>query len=87
MLNDGANENRLTLDGRKKLTITSVDEVLGFSDKELKLSVSGSRLTVLGNDIKISAFNKEGGFFTAEGEFCEIKFGELKSSFLKRFFK
>lgn len=81
------NEERLTLDARKKLTLTNVNSVDGFSDRELKLTVSGKKVDIKGQNIKITAFNNVSGNFTADGEFIEIKFGGAKTPIVKRIFK
>lgn len=79
--------DKLCLDGRKHLSMTGVDTVDAFSEQSLKLTVSGSRVIILGSDIKISAFNKATGNLTADGNFNEIKYAYKKEPIIKRFFK
>ncbi len=79
--------DKMTLDGRKRLTMTNVDGVDGFSEQCLKLTVGGNRVTVNGSGIKITAFNKATGNLTADGEFDEIKYCGKKTPFVKRLFK
>lgn len=78
---------KFTLEGRKRLSITGVNSVDGFSERELKLTVSGSRVDIRGENIKITAYNNVSGNFTADGLFSEIKFGGKKVPMLKRIFK
>lgn len=80
-------EERLTLDARKRLAINGVNSVDGFSEKELKLTVNGSRVEIRGENIKITAYNNVSGNFTADGLFSEIKFGGVKTPLMKRIFK
>lgn len=87
MQNNENNVHSLTLDLRKKLTITGVESVDGFSEQTLKLSVNGDKLVVLGNDIKITSFNKANGNLSAEGDFFELKYQKKKDGILKKVFK
>lgn len=87
MQNNENNAHSLTLDLRKKLTITGVESVDGFSEQTLKLSVNGDKLVVLGNDIKITSFNKSNGNLSAEGDFVELKYQKKKDGILKKVFK
>ena len=79
--------DKLILDGRKKLQMTGVDAVEGFSDRMLKLSVSGSKVLINGENIKITAFNKATGNLAADGNFTEIKYNFKKAPLIKRLFK
>ncbi len=77
----------LVLDGRKKLSMTCVEAVDGFTEQSLKITVKGNKVIVLGSSIKITSFNKSTGNLTAEGEFFEIKYSDKKQPFVKRLFK
>lgn len=77
----------LVLEGRKKLTMSCVETVDGFSEQSLKITVKGNKVFITGNGIKITAFNKTTGNLTAEGDFFEIKYGVKKQPFVKRLFK
>ncbi len=77
----------LCLDGRKRLTMTGVDAVEGFSEQALKLTVNGKKVIVGGMGIKITAYNKSTGNLTADGEFLEVKYLGKKPPLVKRLFK
>lgn len=77
----------LTLDGRKRLSLTGVESVDGFNEQCLKLTVMGSKLYIVGENIKITAFNKTSGNLNADGNFFEIKYYRKKQPVLKRIFK
>ena len=77
----------LTLDGRKRLSLTGVESVDGFNEQCLKLTVMGSKLYIVGENIKITAYNKGNGNLSAEGEFSCIKYGNKKAPVLKKLFK
>ncbi len=79
--------DKLVLDGRKRLSMTGVQSVDGFSEQTLSLTVSGNKVKVCGEGIKISAFNKATGSLTADGEFNEIKYCFKKPPLVKRLFK
>lgn len=79
--------DRLELQERKKLTMTGVDSVDGFNEEVLNLTVSGSKMKVSGEEIKITAYNKTSGELCAEGLFNEIRFSKKNVPLLKKFFK
>ncbi len=77
----------LVLEGRKKLSMTCVEAVDGFSEQSLKLTVKGNKVAVFGENIKITAYNKNTGSLSAEGDFTEIKYNLKKQPLIKRLFK
>ena len=79
--------HKIELDLRKKLSVTGVLSVDGFSEQTLNLTVSGSKLRILGENIKISSYNKNTGNLTADGDFYEIKYLAKKMPLAKRIFK
>ena len=81
------NIENLTLINRNKLNITCVESVESFSEQVLKLVVSGSKMIINGLCIKILAYDKLSGNFSAEGEIREIKYEHKKQPFMKRIFK
>ena len=78
---------KMLLEGKRRLQMTSVQAVEGFSEQSLKLIVNGNKVIISGKDIKITAFNKQSGNLSADGDFTEIKFGGEKQPILKRIFK
>lgn len=87
MQNNVIETDKLNLDGRKKLSMTGVETVDGFSEQCVKLTVSGNKVLIGGENIKITAFNKATGNLSAEGLFCEIKYNHKKVPIIKRLFK
>lgn len=79
--------DKILLDGRKRLEMTGVTAVVGFSEQKLCVAVSGKKVTATGSGIKITAFNKDTGNFAAEGLFDSIKYDEKKQPLLKKIFK
>lgn len=81
------NTDRLELLGRKRLAMCGVEAVDGFSEQALNLTVSGVKVKITGEKIKITAFNKATGTLTADGIFNEIRYNAKKTPLLKRIFK
>lgn len=79
--------NTLTLESQKKISMTGVDSVDGFSEQYINLTVSGKRVKITGENIKITSFNKQSGTLSADGLFFEIKYGSKKKPILKRILK
>ncbi|MBO5712867.1 MAG: YabP/YqfC family sporulation protein [Clostridia bacterium] len=78
----------LTLDNRKKATITAVSEVLSFSDKEVKLKLNDtSVMLITGNALKIGGFDNKSGNALILGEITLIKYKPKEESVLKKVFK
>ncbi len=80
-------QDLLTLNDRKLLTMTGVTSVDGFSELYLKLTLSNDKVLITGENIKISSYNKANGNLVADGTFNEIKYSFKKPPFIKRIFK
>ncbi len=78
---------KIVLDARKRLTMSGVSSVDGFSEQVINLTVAGSKVKIVGENIKITSFNKGTGNLTADGCFTEIKYSTKKLPLLKRLFK
>ena len=59
--------HKLTLDGRKKLTMTGVTEVVRFEDTAVVLRTGLGMLMVQGKDLKLRTLSLEGGQMAVEG--------------------
>lgn len=79
--------DKLILDGRSRLAMTGVEAVDGFSEQFLKLTVSGNKVIIGGENIKITAYNKATGSLNADGNFFEIRYNKNKAPLIKRLFK
>ena len=80
-------QEKLELDSRKHLFLSGVETVDGFNEQMLKLTINGNKLQIIGNNIKITSFNKANGNLNADGEFFEIKYNHKKEPIIKRIFK
>lgn len=81
------NNDKLEIIGRKRLAMSGVEEVDGFSEQVLNLTVLGNKVKITGEKIKITAFNKATGTLMADGVFNEIKYNAKRVPLLKRIFK
>jgi len=70
--------NVITLEDRRKLTVSGVDSVDSFSDDSIVLSISGSRLTIGGHKLKVTSFSQGNGNFSASGEISSVRFSASK---------
>ena len=77
----------VSLECRKKLGMTGVESVDGFTLQTLSLTVNGQKVKISGESIKITSFNKDSGCLSAEGNFYEIKYNAKKQPLIKRLFK
>ena len=69
MQNQGGIVNStLTLDNRKRLSISGVSEVLGFSETAIKLSIGNDRLFIVGEKLKITALTRRVAILLATGK-------------------
>ena len=81
------NTDKLEIIGRKRLAMSGVETVDGFSEQMLNLTVLGNKVKISGEKIKITAFNKATGTLIADGVFSEIKYNAQKAPLLKKLFK
>lgn len=79
--------DKLVLESRKKLSMTDVKSVDGFSEQALNVSLKDVKVKIMGENIKISAYNKDSGNLVAEGNFREIRYNTKPQSFLKKVLK
>ena len=53
--------DQLLIDGRKRLQMTQVQSVDGFTEQMLKLTVNENLVIITGENIKITSYNKATG--------------------------
>ncbi len=80
------NKHSIQLEQKKLLTVSGVESVAAFSEVKIILSlVGGGKMSVVGSGLKITAFSKASGSFTAEGSVTGISYGG--KSVVARIFK
>lgn len=78
---------KIMIENRKRLSMTGVISVNGYSEQTLKLSLTNTCIVINGKGIKITSFNKDTGNLSCEGEIGEIRYTEKKGNIIKRLFK
>ena len=68
--------NNLTLENRKHLTVSGVDEVVSFDEREITMRTGAGDLIVRGEGMTISKLNVEGGDVHVHGEIAELHYEE-----------
>ena len=78
--------HKLTLDERKKLTVTGVTEVLSFDEAYILLTTTLGRLEIQGEGLSVKNLSLDGGLFTVEGEVSALYYTQHreKRSFWER---
>lgn len=79
--------HKLSLDGRNKLTMTGVTEVISFDDTAVILSTTLGNLTVHGQQLQLKNLSLEGGQVAVEGNVAALVYEEpRRSGGLRRLF-
>lgn len=68
--------HKLTLNGRKALAVTGVNEVISFDDQAVILRTSMGILTVHGQDLQLKSLSPEGGQVSVEGTVAALIYEE-----------
>ena len=74
------------IEQQKKITMTGVESVDSFTEKQITLSVCGGRAVIAGEGLKIVSFSQSGGGFCATGKICGVQFTEKRQKISKRLF-
>ena len=70
------NSGRLTLEGRKKLTLTGATEVVRFDEDLVELNTDLGPLIVEGSGLKLKCLSLDTGTVVVEGEICALRYEE-----------
>ena len=77
----------LALDGRKKLTMTGVTEVVSFDDGLVVLHTALGMLTVQGTGLRLKTLSTDGGQMAVTGEVSSLSYEEPRDGgWLRRIF-
>lgn len=88
--NDGAEQN-VIIEGRRRISVSGVDEVDSFDERDMVLQTSMGVLSIKGADLHINKFNVETGELVIDGDVDEVvyrdggEFGKKSSFFAKMF--
>lgn len=78
----------LLLDNRKKLSVTGVEDVVGFNDESVSLKTVNGDLLVNGSKLHISKLDLDTGNVELEGIINSLQYSREKNdkSFMQRLF-
>lgn len=86
-MSDGQFPHKLTLDERKKLTLTGVSEVVSFDETAVVLRTGLGTLMVHGRELQLKNLSLEGGQVAVEGQISALVYEEPRSGgWLSRLF-
>lgn len=83
----------ITLENRKKISATGVEDVQNFSDDSITLSTSMGILVIKGSNMHITRYSLEDGKLTIDGEIDSLSYiqgqkpKEKDGGIIKRIFK
>ncbi|MDE7158127.1 MAG: YabP/YqfC family sporulation protein [Clostridiales bacterium] len=77
----------LTIEQQKRISMTGVSSVDGFSETVISLTVNGKKVTISGTHLKVLSFSQGSGNFSASGEVTSVKYGGAKGKALQKLFK
>ncbi|MDO4607751.1 MAG: sporulation protein YabP [Clostridia bacterium] len=82
--------HNIIVEGRKKLNISGIKDVVSFDDETIILETILGRLTIKGENLNIVSFNNETGELTAIGKlYAAVYTSDTKQSggFISRLFR
>ena len=74
------------IEQQKKITVTGVASVDGFTPREIRITLEGGRAVIAGENLKIVSFSKANGNFSAIGKIYGIRFFAKHEKLTKRLF-
>jgi hypothetical protein len=90
MLTDNKKEERKThsisIDNRARCSMSGIEKVIGATEGCITAQSSYGLVTIIGSNLKLTAFSESNGSLSFTGEISSIKYGS-KTSALKRIFK
>ena len=72
--------HKLTLNERKKLTVTGVTEVVSFEENTVILKTALGTLMIQGNQLQLKTLSLEGGQVDVEGTVSALIYEEPRSA-------
>ena len=84
-------KSKITLENRKKLILTGVEEVISFDEEKILLNTNLGFLTIKGSDLKMNKLNLENNELVVEGRIIALVYSETdamkKSGMFGKIFK
>lgn len=82
--------HNVVMEGRKKLSVSGVEEVESFDENTIVMTTALGVLVVRGEDLHIEALSLEGGDLKVEGSVDSLTYeedGRREGGFLSRLFR
>ena len=79
--------HKLTLNGRKNLTLTGVTEVVSFDENEIVLKTGMGTLNVHGQNLQLKNLSLEGGQVAVDGTIAALVYEEPRQERKWRLFR
>lgn len=79
-------EESALIEQQKKITVTGVLSVDGFTSREIRITLDSGRAMIAGEGLKIVSFSKANGNFSAVGKIAGIRFFGRQEKLTKRLF-
>jgi len=79
--------HKLTLDERKKLTMTGVTEVVSFDEESVVLKTCLGTLLIQGQQLQLKALTLDGGQVAVEGHIAAFLYEEPRQSGWRSLFR
>lgn len=71
--------HKLTLDNRKKITLTGIKDVVAFDTNQALLESTLGMIHIKGKDIKVTKINVETGLTDIDGHIDSIAYSDVKN--------
>ena len=69
---------RLTMEARKKLTLTGATEVVHFDEELVELNTDLGPLTIEGQELKLKTLSLDTGTVVVEGQLSALRYAEQR---------
>ena len=81
-----ARAQNIILEGRRKLSVSGVEEVLAFDDSSVVMRTPLGELNVHGEELKVENLAVDSGELTVTGHISAMMFTELPAGWWERLF-
>ncbi len=82
------NNHKIIIEDRSQILISSVLEVLSFSDKEIKIKLFNSTvIKIIGENLKIIGFDNQSGNLKMKGLLSSLAYKGKEENFFKKVLK
>ena len=76
--------HKVTIEGRERVTITSVEDVDSFNENEVIFLTGLGMMTITGEDLHIARLNLEEGILTIDGQIDSLDYSDHEEERMSR---